>query len=113
MLNARIPAMRNQALIGVSLFAIALWAAWQIGGKIAANDLRTLAFAAVGFAGCVVAVVILKNWRSGFFVFLVWLLFEDLVRKYLGNNTALFFGKDILALLTYISLFAAIRKGQE
>jgi hypothetical protein len=113
MLSARVPAMRNQALIGMSLFVIAIWVAWEIGGKIAANDLRTLAFATVGFAGCAVAMVILRNWRSGFFVFLVWLLLEDLVRKYLGNNTALFFGKDVLALLTYISLFAAIRKGRE
>lgn len=105
--------MRNQALIGVSLFVVGIWAAWQIGGKIAANDLRTLAFAAVGFAGCVVAVVILRNWRSGFYIFLVWLLFEDLVRKYLGNSTALFFGKDVLALLIFISFFAAVRKGRE
>ena len=113
MLTARVPAMRNQALIGVSLLVIAIGAAWQIGGKIAANDLRTLAFAAVGFAGCAVAVMILRNWRTGFFVFLVWLLFEDLVRKYLGNSTALFFGKDVLALLIYISFFAAVRRGQE
>jgi hypothetical protein len=113
MTGARIPAMRNQALIGASMFVIALWAAWQIGGKIAANDLRSMAFVALGFAGCVIAVSILRNWRSGFFLFLVWLLFEDLVRKYLGNNTALFFGKDVLALLTYISLFVAIRKGRE
>jgi hypothetical protein len=113
MLSARVPAMRNQAVIGLSLFVIAIWVAWQIGGKIVANDLRTLAFATVGFAGCAVAVVILRDWRSGFFVFLVWLLFEDLVRKYLGNNTALFFGKDVLVLLIYISFFAAIHRGQE
>jgi hypothetical protein len=113
MIGARVPLMRNQALIGMGLFVVALWAAWQVGGKIAADDLRTLAFAAVGFAGCTVSVLILRNWRSGFYVFIVWLLFEDLVRKYLGNNAVLFFGKDFLALLTYVSLFAAIRKGRE
>jgi len=113
MLTSRIPAMRNQALIGVSLFGLALWLAWEIGGKIAAEDLRTLAFAAVGLAGCAAAVTILRNWRTGFVLFLVWLLFEDLVRKYLGNNPALFFGKDVLALLTYISLLVAIREKKE
>jgi hypothetical protein len=113
MMNARIPAMRNQAWIGLGLFGFALWLAWEVGGKIAAEDMRSMAFVTLGFAGCVVAVTVLQSWRAGFYMFLVWLLFEDLVRKYLGNNTALFFGKDVLALLTYISFFAAIRKGRE
>ena len=38
----------------------------------------------------------LRDWRNGFYVFLVWLLFEDLVRKFLGNNLAIYFGKDVL-----------------
>jgi hypothetical protein len=113
MLNARIPAMRNQALIGSSLVVLALWAAWQVGSSIAAEDLRSIEFAALAFIGCVVAVAIIHNWRNGFYFFLVWLLFEDLARKYMGNGPALFFGKDILAALIYISLLVAIRKGRE
>lgn len=113
MLNSRVPALRNQALIGVSLFLVAIWAAYQAGGKIAAGDLQTLIFISLGFAACVVAVTILRNWRSGFFLFLGWLLFEDLVRKFMGNNLALFFGKDILLGLVYVSLFAAIRNKKE
>jgi hypothetical protein len=113
LLNSRVPAMRNQAWIGLGLFGFALWLAWEVGGKIAAEDMRSMAFITLGFAGCVIAVTVLRNWRAGFYMFLVWLLFEDLVRKYLGNGTALFFGKDILALLIYISLFATIRKGRE
>jgi hypothetical protein len=113
MLSSRIPAVRNQAWIGLFIFGLALWLAWEIGGKIAAEDLRTLAFATVGFAGCAVAVIILRNWRTGFYFFLVWLLFEDLVRKYMGNSPALFFGKDVLALLTYVSLLVAIREKKE
>ena len=31
----------------------------------------------------------------------------------MGNSTALFFGKDVLAFLTYLSLFAAVRAGRE
>jgi hypothetical protein len=109
----RIPAMRNQSLIGISLFIFGMWLAYEVGGKLVAGDLKTLAFVAFGFAGCVVAVTILRKWRTGFYFFLTWLLFEDLVRKYMGNNMALFFGKDVLALLTCISLFAAIRAGRE
>jgi hypothetical protein len=113
MLSARIPALRNQALIGVALFALGLWVAWEVGGKIAADDFKTVVYVAVMFAGCLVAATALRNWRSGFYLFLVWLLFEDLVRKYMGNNLALFFGKDVLAGLVYVSLYVAIRKGRE
>jgi len=109
----RIPAMRNQSLIGISLLVFGLWLAYEVGGRIAASDMKALALGTFTFAGCVVAVIILRNWRSGFYLFLIWLLFEDLARKYMGNNMALFFGKDVLALLTYVSLFAAIRAGRE
>jgi hypothetical protein len=113
MFSNRIPAMRNQALIGISTFLFGIWAAWQAGGKIAAGDMNTLEFAGLGFAACVIGFTILRNWRSGFYLFLVWLLFEDLVRKYMGNGLALFFGKDVLAALIYVSLFVEIRRGKE
>ena len=113
MLSSHSTVIKTQSLIGASLFILGLWLAYEIGEKIASGDLHTIAFVAFGFAGCVVAVMILRNWRTGFYCFLIWLLFEDLVRKYMGNNVALFFGKDVLAFLTYISLFAAIRAGRE
>jgi hypothetical protein len=113
MLNARIPAMRNQAWIGISLFVLTLWLAWEIGGKIAAEDFRSLEFAVMGIVACAVAVAILRNWRTGFYFFLVWMLFEDLPRKYLGNGTLLFFGKDVLVLFVYIALLVEIRRGRE
>jgi hypothetical protein len=113
MFNARIPAMRNQAVIGISLFVVGMWAAYQTGGKIASGDTLTLIYVSLGFAACVVGVTILRNWRSGFYLFLGWLLFEDLVRKFMGNNMALFFGKDVLLGLVYISFFVAFRKHRE
>ena len=113
MLKSSISTMRNQGLIGISVFFLGLWVAWQIGNKIAGGDVQWLLFAALGLAACVVAVAILRNWRSGFYFFLVWLLFEDLVRKYLGNGTVLFFGKDILVGLVYISFFVAMRQRKE
>lgn len=113
MTTLRLPTMRSQSLIGFSLLVLGVWVAYEIGGKIAGGDLNSLAFITLGFIVCVVAVTILRNWRAGFYSFLTWLLFEDLARKYMGNSTALFFGKDVLAFLTYLSLFAAVRAGRE
>jgi hypothetical protein len=113
LLSPRIPAIRNQALIGVSLFVLALWLAWIVGGKIVAQDMRSILYTVLMFAGCVVVVTVLRNWRTGFYLFLVWMLFEDLVRKFMGNNLELFFGKDVLLMFVYIALFVEIRRGRE
>ena len=104
--------MRNQAVIGLCVFIFGILVAWQLGNKIAANDLESVAFAAVACVGLAVAIRILRDWRLGFYSFLIWLLFEDLVRKYLGNNMAIYFAKDVLAGLTYIALFVDIRRGR-
>lgn len=111
--SIRVPALRTQSMIGGTVFVLGLLLAYEIGGRIAAGDLQTVEFTALGFAACGAALAILRNWRTGFYCFFVWLLFEDLARKYLNNGLALFFGKDILAFLTYVSLYAAIRKGRE
>ena len=104
--------MRNQAVIGLCVFVFGILVAWQLGDKIVANDLNSVALAAVAFVGVAVAIKILGDWRIGFYSFLSWLLFEDLVRKYLGNNMAIYFGKDVLVGLTYIALFLDIRRGR-
>ncbi len=54
----------------------------------------------------------LNDWRTGFLLFILWLLFEDLARKFLGNGLIFFFGKDILAAITYASLLKAKAKGE-
>jgi hypothetical protein len=113
LIGRSIPAIRNQALIGLGVFVLAIWLAWQLGGEIATNNLRSLAFASAGFGGAIAAVAILRKWRTGFYLFLAWMLFEDFFRKYMGNGLALFFGKDILAALVYISFFAEVRRGRE
>lgn len=113
MLSIRIPAVKQQALIGGTVFILGLWLAYELGGTIASDDTKTLEFATLGFAGCGAALAILRSWRTGFYFFFAWLLFEDLARKYMSNGLALFFGKDILAALTYVSLYAAIRRGRE
>ena len=112
-MNIRGQAIRNPAPIGVGLFVIAMVIAWILGDRIVANDTKTLIFAALGFTACAIVVAVLRNWRTGFYLFLVWMVFEDLVRKYMGNNLALFFGKDVLLIFVYIALFLEIRRGKE
>ena len=112
MLNARIPTLKNQALIGLSLFIGSTWLAWTLGNHIATQDLRTIEYYVLGFAACIAAVAILRNWRLGLYFFLIWVLFEDLTRKYLGNNMAIYFAKDALVGLVYLSLFVDIRAGR-
>jgi hypothetical protein len=113
LLSQRIPAIRNQALIGMSLFVLAFWLAWEVGGRIVSDDMRSVLLGVILFAGCAVAATVLRNWRTGFYLFFVWMLFEDLVRKFMGNSLELFFGKDILLFFVYIALFVEIRRGRE
>jgi hypothetical protein len=56
------------------------------------------------------AVYTLWDWRSGVLLFLLWLLFEDLARKYLGNSMAVYFTKDILIGFAYLSYYLAKRR---
>ena len=111
MIDARALTIRNQGRISAVLLALGLYAAWTIGGWIAAENLTSVEFSIVGVFACAICVAILQNWRSGFYLFLVWLLFEDLLRKFLGNNMWIFFAKDMIVGVTYISfLFMTWRK---
>lgn len=64
------------------------------------------------FAAAVGAVV-LANWRAGVYLFLAWLVVEDLPRKFLGNDMRLYFAKDVLALLLYLAFWAQSLRGRE
>jgi hypothetical protein len=112
-MNARAPALRNQLFLSFVVGVLGMCVAWEVGNVIVAGNLRMLFLAGIGFAGCAVAIAILRNWRAGFYLFIGWLLFEDLVRKYMGNGNAFFFGKDVLLLLVYISFMVAVGRGRE
>jgi len=49
----------------------------------------------------------LAQWRLCFYNLAS---FEDLARKFLGNNMAIFFAKDALLLIVYLSFFIAYRR---
>jgi hypothetical protein len=74
------------------------------------NDFTGLAYMGLLSVGAVFVVIMLKNWRTGVYVFFTWLLFEDFARKFLGNNMAIYFAKDFLVAVVYLSFFAAVRR---
>jgi len=96
------------AVMGFLVFFVV--AAYKVAGYVLAADMTSLAFVALVFAGGVIVLVILNDWRNGLYFFLTWLLFEDFARKYLGNNMAIFFAKDFLVAVVYLSFFLAYRR---
>jgi hypothetical protein len=83
---------------------------YKAASYVIAGDMIGLAYATLLFIGTAFVVAMLSNWRNGLYFFLTWLLFEDLARKYLGNNMAIYFAKDVLAAVVYLSFFLAYRR---
>jgi hypothetical protein len=96
-------------LVAFGLFVAVIFAAFMAAGAIIGNDIKNLAVAALLIVAGAVVVLVLNDWRRGLYVLVPWILFEDFVRKYLGNNMAIFFAKDVLAIVLYISFFRAQR----
>ncbi|HEV2195683.1 MAG TPA: hypothetical protein VGR55_08875 [Candidatus Acidoferrum sp.] len=86
--------------------------AYEAASFVIAGNLANLAYVTIGLVGSVFVITILNNWRRGLYVFILWLLFEDFARKYLGNNMAIYFVKDFLLLAVYISFLVAYRRKQ-
>jgi hypothetical protein len=90
----------------VALIALA---AYECADLIVEDNLHTLYYAGLVVLGLVAIVVILKDWRKGVYAFVAWIAVEDLIRKYLGNDMIIYFAKDFLALVLYLSFFIARR----
>jgi hypothetical protein len=101
---------RSKLLTGIGLFIGALFAAKATSELVLEGDWKGLGLIAIGFAGLAFAIKILNNWRQGLYIFFGWLFFEDFARKYLGNNMAVFFAKDVLVILVYMSFYIARRR---
>lgn len=101
--------LRRSPLVGLGFLLFIALAAYQASRFILSGDTASLILAALFFFFAVIVVAMLNDWRNGLHFFLVWLLFEDFARKYLGNNMAIYFGKDLLAAIIYLSFFVAYR----
>lgn len=102
--------LRRNPLIALGFSLLFMVAAYKAADLIIAGDMAGLAFAAITVAIIALVVATLNDWRKGLYFFLAWLLFEDFARKYLGNNMAIYFAKDFLLLVIYISFIAAYRR---
>lgn len=104
--------LRRNPLFIFGFMVVFVAAAYKAAEYVIAGDLTGLAYVVLVFVGCAVIVAVVNDWRNGLYFFLAWLLYEDLARKYLGNNMAIYFAKDFLLLVVYLSFFAAYRRKQ-
>ena len=104
-----LPSLRTSRnpLVTIAVAVVVIFAAYKAAESILADDISTLAFVAIIFVGGAVTVAMLNDWRRGLYLLFAWILFEDFVRKYLGNNMAIYFAKDGLAIVLYLSFFRA------
>jgi hypothetical protein len=92
----------------IALVLTTMLAAWFLVQGV----LQDTTYLLVPVAICAVGIALVqtfKNWRTGVILFIAWMLFEDLARKYLGNNMAVYFGKDVLAVSCYLSFYTTHR----
>ena len=92
------------------LFLVGLGTCWLLAVWIIGSKSSALFLGGLGLLGAALALAILTDWRTGVYLLVAWLLFEDLARKFLGNNLAVFFGKDVLAAVVYFSFAFHLRK---
>jgi hypothetical protein len=97
-------------LVSLVFFVVAISTAWAVATYIVRGDFVSLALTALAVAGIAIVVVVVNSWRRGLYFLLAWLLFEDFARKFLGNNMVIYFAKDALLLIIYLSFYAAYRR---
>ncbi len=105
----------SRKLLAAFVFVLIFFAAAAYEFSRAGPSLATpkKGFAYVGLVAvgdAFLSVAILNNWRNGVYLFFSWLVFEDLARNYLGNNMAVYFAKDILVAIVYLSFYIAVRR---
>src|SRR5580700_5599436 len=101
---------RSRQLRGLLFLITALGGAWIVADRIVGGSFDSVIMTGLAISLAVVTITTLNNWRAGVLLFISWLLFEDLVRKYLGNGLILLFGKDALAAIIYLSFWMSERR---
>src|SRR5215469_12474934 len=101
---------RKGPLLTIGTIVVGAFGAYEAADYVIREDFTGMGYAGVVLVGGAIVIRILKNWRNGLYFFLVWLLFEDFARKFLGNNMVVFFAKDALVLILYLAFLAAWRR---
>ncbi|MGB7283377.1 MAG: hypothetical protein WBE13_14025 [Candidatus Acidiferrum sp.] len=102
--------LRRRPLIALGTLVVGAFAAYELAQYVISGNLIGLMYASMCLVGGVIVIAILNNWRNGVYFFLSWLLLEDFVRKFLNNNMAIYFAKDFLLLVVFISFLNAVRR---
>jgi hypothetical protein len=87
----------------VAALFLALSMGYGLASLLALADWRWIVIAGVFVAAGGISFQILRQWRFGVTIFFAWIVVEDLVRKYLGNQIVLYAAKDVLIGVTYAS----------
>jgi hypothetical protein len=103
---------RKSPVLTAGSVVVGALGAYKAAEYVINNDFMGMAYAGMALVAGAIVVGILNDWRNGLYFFLTWLLFEDFARKYLGNNMAIYFAKDFLAAVVYLSFFLAYRRKQ-
>jgi hypothetical protein len=85
---------------------------WTVAGWVITDNTTYMILAVAAVLSVAITMAILKDWRSGLVIFLCWLVLEDMIRKYFGNSMIIFFAKDVIIGITYVSMLLARRKNQ-
>ncbi|HLK03716.1 MAG TPA: hypothetical protein VKT53_04680 [Candidatus Acidoferrum sp.] len=111
-LSQFLPSVRGNPLMGFLMFAGSIFGAYEAAQYILAGDIIGLIYVGLVFITGAFVISMLNSWRKALYIFLIWLLFEDFIRKYLGNNMSIYFAKDLLVAVVYLSFFIAWRRKQ-
>src|ERR1700732_4518371 len=101
---------RKRQVQGLVMGLVVLGLIWELATWIIAGSSPTLLMFGLGIVVVAIVMHILNDWRAGVLVFLIWLLFEDLARKYLSNSMTVYYTKDFLVGVAYTSYYVARRK---
>src|SRR5207247_9052758 len=104
------PSSNSASILGVwiSALGLAILGVMAITGSL--KGLPPVALFVTPIAA--LGMVVLANWRTGIYFFLLWLVVEDLPRKFLGNDMRLYFSKDVLAAILYLAFLAVLVRGR-
>lgn len=100
----------SRQIKGAVIGLIVLGTVWELALWIVSGSDRMLAMFGLSLVVIALVVQVLNDWRTGVLLFLLWVLFEDLARKYLGNSMVVYFAKDFIVGVAYLSFYFAKRR---
>jgi hypothetical protein len=105
--------LASPKVVGYLVLLGSIVLAYEIGQWVLTGGVRGLGMHVGMLIGVAIALTVLVRWRMGILLFLLWLTFEDLIRKYLGGNMFIYFIKDALLAVIYVSFFVGVARGKE